>query len=188
MLFFLLWKTHVSGHVCLNPGCSLFAIEGPSSTTETSDDDEDAIAVDRQSVLAIPAKDLSRSPKVLKLEDVTSRQLAYVLATSVPFIHPSDLVHVGGEAAPCTEYITHAEFCVHSFITVKTRACLAAASFVRPPLCVECWAQEALLEATVLRYKKIKDKHAESDAVQQVSRLHVWLLQPDNRCFGSSPR
>ncbi|CAE7881661.1 unnamed protein product, partial [Symbiodinium necroappetens] len=99
--------------------------------------------------------ELARGPKVLKLEDVSSRQLAFVLATSLPFIHPSDLVHVGGEAAS---------------------------------LCVESWAQEALLEATVLRYKKIKDKHAESDAVQQVSRLHVWLLQPDNRCFGSSPR
>ncbi|CAE7820517.1 unnamed protein product, partial [Symbiodinium sp. CCMP2592] len=105
---------------------------GDSSTPESSDDEEDAIEVDRQSVFALPSKELTRGPKVLKLEDVSTRQLAYVLATSVPFVHPSDLLQIGGEA-------------------------------------------EGLLEATVSRCKKIKDKNAESEAVQQVKAAsNLW--------------
>ena len=100
--------------------------------------------MDRQSVLALPSKELTRGPKVLKLEDVSTRQLAYVLATSVPFIHPSDLLQIGGEAAPRYEHIFHADFfesrgeCLN--ITVKTRTRLSVASFVRPPSCFECFA------------------------------------------------
>ena len=70
-----------------------------SSEESSSEGREDAEShADLMAIFGLPAKEGQRSPKQLRLEDLTSRQLAVALTNVAPALNPSDLLEIGAQA------------------------------------------------------------------------------------------
>ena len=72
---------------------------GTSADSSSCDDVEPDMPLDKQATLGLNNKDLTRQPKQVVLEDLSSRQLAAALAGVFDFVLPSDLAELGGEYA-----------------------------------------------------------------------------------------
>ena len=54
---------------------------------------------DKQTVLALPAKDLKISDKQHMISDLSPKQMAYAIAEAYDFMHTTDILGIGGETA-----------------------------------------------------------------------------------------
>ena len=88
----------------------MFAIQGSSSSSDSdaagdghgcsdSDMSSDEVISEATAWLGLKAKDLQRGPGVVKLEDLSVRQLALVMCGASPCLCIADLVDLGGEMA-----------------------------------------------------------------------------------------
>lgn len=67
-------------------------------SSESSQTPEEEPDIDKQSVLQVPVKEMTRGSKQNRLEDLSTRQLGYVLAGLGDLVLPSDLLEIGGQS------------------------------------------------------------------------------------------
>ena len=79
---------------CSDPGTS----SSSNGNVQDSDSESlDEILNEAQALLGLRAKDLNRSASLAKMEDLTARQLAYVMCGSCSVFTAADLYDLGGE-------------------------------------------------------------------------------------------
>ena len=77
-----------------------FSSRGDTSTEDSADESSfDMEEANRQKLrlMALSAKDLKVTPDHMSVADLGVKQIAYALASSQPWILPSDILELGGE-------------------------------------------------------------------------------------------
>ncbi|CAE7852610.1 ASAH1, partial [Symbiodinium microadriaticum] len=98
------------------------------SSTESRDGQEE-----KQGLFRLLNKELQRSLDQTKVEDLSCQQLAYTLCGIAKCVVASDLVQIGGETVPCSQWMQHAvkTGCQKQVITpAVSRAAMILRSFI----------------------------------------------------------
>ena len=90
----------------IEPGTSSSS-NGNESQNESEEESLDEILNEAQSLLGLRTKDLVRSGNMVKLEDLSARQLAYVMCGSCTVFMAADLYDLGGEMESWIQHHGH---------------------------------------------------------------------------------
>ena len=68
-----------------------------SASHEEAEEEDEMSPVDKASIFALPAREMSRVARQLRADDLSVKQLAYAIAGTTEFCVPSDLIEIGGD-------------------------------------------------------------------------------------------
>ena len=123
--------------------------------TELEEVSENEMEVDKGLILQLPQKEFARKSNQRTMDDLGSRQLAYVLA-GLSSCMPSDLVEVGGSCVVRLQ-----------IQVLQVVLCELPSSSNPVGTALSALPQESILLDSASRYKRQKDKAGETQALQK---------------------
>jgi len=115
-------------------------------------------------------KELVRSTGQNRLDDLTVRQVAYVLALVTPWVLPSDLVEIGGQSESCLQACC--DSLLHSCNPPPPEAGCLSFEYLRA---IQV-AKEQLLMESMTMHRRQKNKEMQSSCLEKVSQRCYILV------------
>ncbi|CAE7310864.1 unnamed protein product, partial [Symbiodinium sp. CCMP2456] len=141
----------------------------PSEDTSELSEEEEEQPVDKQSVLQVAMKELVRSTGQNRLDDLTVRQVAYVLALVTPWVLPSDLVEIGGQSESCLQACC--DSLLHSCNPPPPEAGCLSFEYLRA---IQV-AKEQLLMESMTMHRRQKNKEMQSSCLEKAKAAgRIW--------------